>query len=81
MVAVEEDNGGHLIGTVYPGEPVDLDGFEVPDSHVKLPPAAEAGLARLRADRAEDFETVICGDQDEGLDIIERRGDLAGARR
>ena len=27
---IEEDSGGHLIGTVYPGEKLDFDRFEIP---------------------------------------------------
>ncbi len=77
MVSVEVDNGGHLIGTVYPGEPIDLDTFVVPDAWEHLVAPAEAGLARLLADVGPDeFVDWVNGEQGESDALAAERGDL-----
>jgi len=76
---IEMDNGGHLIGTVYPGEKIDLEHFKVPEAWAHLIEGAERGLARLAADSHDDLETFLCGDQTEADEIRERRGDLSEA--
>lgn len=80
FVAIEHDNGGHLIGTVYPGKPINLDSFEVPAAWAALLPAAEAGLARLRSLSAADWETFVIGELSEMEAIRDRQGDLAVAQ-
>jgi hypothetical protein len=52
---IEIDNGGHLIGTVYPGEKHDLYEFEVPKEYANLIGSVEAGLARLTEEELENF--------------------------
>jgi hypothetical protein len=73
---IEEDNGGHLIGRVYPGEPINLEAFEVPDgwSHMLAP--AEAGLSRLRRETPELWDTFVIGDERDVFDIAYRQKDL-----
>lgn len=46
---IEMDNGGHLIGTVYPGEPKDLDRFTLPDAFDEL--VAQAAGVQLDIER------------------------------
>jgi hypothetical protein len=77
--AIEENNGGHLIGTVYPGERINLDSFTVPAAWDKLLPVAEAGLARLCD--TEDFSTFVCGEASDVEAIRVRQGDLDVAQR
>jgi hypothetical protein len=55
---IEEDNGGHLIGTVYPGEAVDLERFTVPAAWVKLLDSANLSLGALSD---ADIDTFTCG--------------------
>ena len=76
---IERDNGGHLIGTVYPDERVNLEAFEVPDGWSHLLAAAEAGLSRLRAASATDWETFIIGEERDVFDIAYRQKDLEQA--
>src|SRR5437868_1984054 len=78
---IEEDNGGHLIGTVYPGKRLNLEAFEVPDGWSGLLPPAEAGLALLRGKSREDFETFVCGEMGEADLIRDRQGNLAEAQK
>ena len=81
---IEEDNGGDLIGTVYPGEPINLDGFEIPDAFAHLVVPAEAGLARLRAmgdDFDSDWHSVVCGEVTDADFLRARQGDLDEAQR
>ncbi len=44
---IEKDNGGHLIGTVYPGTPINMESFEIPETWGDHLEAAERGLATL----------------------------------
>lgn len=78
---IECDNGGHLIGTVYPGEPIDLETFTVPEAWAPLLAPAEAALARLRDAGDEDLNTFVVGEMSESERIRERQGDLEEARR
>jgi hypothetical protein len=80
FVAIEQDNGGHLIGTVYPGEPIDFETFRVPDAWEPLLAPAEAGLARLRACSVEDLSTFVIGEETEAEAIQQRQADLNAAR-
>jgi hypothetical protein len=77
--AIEQDNGGHLIGTVYPGTPIDLDTFGVPDAWGHLLEPAEAGLAGLRRSSEEDWETFVVGECSQQDAIRDMRGDLQEA--
>lgn len=77
---IERDNGGHLIGTVYPGDRINFEAFNVPDAWALLLPQAEAGLARLRSQSEDDFETFVNGEESEQAAIFERQGDLAAAQ-
>jgi hypothetical protein len=79
--AIEEDNGGHLIGTVYPGEKIDLHNFVVPDAWMLLLPQAEAGLQRLHDESKDDLETFVTGEMSEAEAIETRQSDLAAARQ
>lgn len=47
MRLVEEDNGGHLIGTVYPGDPIDMTRMDVPDGFMEKAHEAEGALKRF----------------------------------
>lgn len=76
MAEIEMDNGGHLLGTVYPGEKIDLDRFRVPEAWQHLVPGAERGLARLDWN---DLVMFACGEQTEQEFIKDRQGDLAEA--
>lgn len=78
---IECDNGAHLIGTVYPGEPIDLDAFVVPEPWAHLLELAEAGLARLRAGGDADWVDFVIGELSESERIRERQGDLEEARK
>lgn len=73
---IECDSGGHLIGTVYPGTPIDLERFKVPDAWIHLVAGANRGLGRLST---ADFETFVVGEQSEAEAIEARQGDLAEA--
>lgn len=82
FVAIAVDKGDHLIGTVYPGEPTDLNRFEVPEAWAALIPAAETGLGRLHGLNevpSQDWETFVSGDEDEAAAIRVRQGDLSEA--
>lgn len=76
MRLIECDNGGHLIGTVYPGPRINLDQFEIPERWEHFIAPAEAGLARLREQNPADWENVIIGEYSEMKAIILRQGDL-----
>lgn len=76
MRLIETDNGGHLIGTVYPGKRINLDEFEIPQRWEHFIAPAEVGLARLRAENPADWENVIIGEYSEMKAIILRQGDL-----
>lgn len=78
---VECDNGGHLIGTVYPGEPINLEAFEVPEKFAHLLAPAEAGLIRLWKKSQEDWLEFVCGEQGAAEAIEAKRGDLKEARQ
>lgn len=80
FVAIERDNGAHLIGTVYPGTPINLESFTIPEAWVRLMAPAELGLQRLRADSADDFDEFLCGEATAAEALAGRRGDLAEAR-
>jgi hypothetical protein len=76
---IEMDGGGHLIGTVYPGEPLDMATFEVPDGRwlsVDLC-KAEVALLWLYAVHGHDaFSNFCCGDQLEQDAFIEENRDV-----
>jgi hypothetical protein len=78
---IECDNGGHLVGTVYPGTPIDLERFTVPEAWAHLVAPAEAALTRLRALSEDDWSTFITGEFSDGERIRERQGDLEEARQ
>lgn len=78
--AIECDSGCHLIGTIYPGQKIDLEQFEVPEAWSHLVAGADRALSRLRLDSEEDFETFVIGEQSEAEEIERRQGDLAEAR-
>lgn len=75
---IEEDNGGHLIGTVYPGEPINLYRFEVPSSHEHLVETAEIALSRLS--EGHSFVDFCIGEESEVRKIMLRQGDLEDAQ-
>jgi hypothetical protein len=79
FAAIERDNGGHLIGTVYPGKKIDLDHFSIPDAWSHMVPGAERGLARLRSCGEGDWETFVVGEMSEQEAILDRQGDLVEA--
>lgn len=81
FAAIERDHGAHLIGTVYPGAPIDLDNFAVPEAWAPLCAPAEAALSRLKAESADDFDAFVSGAQSEQDAIVARHGDLADAHR
>jgi hypothetical protein len=76
---IEMDSGGHLIGTVYPGDPLNLNEFDIPNSCEHLCAPAEIGLKRLRSHSEEEWSTFICGDVDIAEEIISRQGDFEEA--
>lgn len=78
--AIERDNGGHLIGRIYPGEPVELERFKIPEAWSHLVAGADLALARLKEISEEDLETFVCGEMSEAEAIEQRQGDLAEAR-
>lgn len=78
--AIECDSGGHLIGTIYPGTPIDLDRFKVPEAWAHLVAGAELALTRLKVTSETDLETFVVGEQSEAEEIEQRQGDLAEAR-
>jgi hypothetical protein len=78
--AIEYDSGGHLIGRVYPGTPIDLERFAVPEPWAHLVAGADRGLGRLQEQGDSDFETFVIGEQSEAEAIERRQGDLAEAR-
>ena len=78
--AIEMDNGGHLIGTIYPGERINLNEFEIPAAWEHLTAGADRGLARLKETSAADLETFVNGDMTEAEEIEKRQGDLSEAR-
>jgi len=75
---IEEDNGGHLIGTVYPGEKLDLESFDVPDEHAPKLDAIERALQRILPD-AERFNTFVVGEESEHEAVMTTQGDLTDA--
>lgn len=78
---IECDNGAHLIGTVYPGEPIDLDSFTVPEAWAPLLVPAEAALARLTAGGDADWVDFVLGEFTDSEGIRARQGDLEEARK
>lgn len=78
FVMLECDSGGHLIGTVYPGEKKDLTEFEVPEEYAMLLPNAERALKGLIS---TDFETFVIGDYDSRRELLSShaQGNLADA--
>ncbi len=79
FVAIECDNGAHLIGTAYPGEKINLHTFTIPKAWAHLVSGAELGLARLKATSDSDHETFVRGEQSEAEEIEKRQGDLSEA--
>jgi hypothetical protein len=77
--AIERDSGGHLVGTVYPGTPIDMKRFEVPDAWTSLCEPADAGLKRLREHSDEDWQTFVFGEFESAEALRERQGDLDAA--
>ena len=80
FVQIEQDHGGHLIGTVYPGKKINLEEFKIPEAWAHLVSGAEAGLKRLQETSYGDHETFVNGEQSEAEEIEKRQGDLAEAR-
>lgn len=84
FLEIELDNGGHHVNRIAAGqglpEPIDLERFEVPEAWSHLTPGADLALGRLQEGSDVDFETFVCGDQDEAEAIEKRQGDLAEAR-
>lgn len=78
---IECDNGAHLIGTVYPGEPIELDSFTVPAAWAHLAAPAEAALARLTAGGDADWVDFVLGEFTDSERIRARQGDLEEARK
>jgi hypothetical protein len=70
---VEKDNGGHLIGTVYPGEKIDFLQFTVPPGRWKAEDLWSAELALrwfLLTQGEEEFYDFCNGDQTEIDEVI-----------
>lgn len=82
FLEIEFDNGGHLIGTVYPdaGPPRDLETFIVPDPWSYLVAPASVALARLKLTSEDDWSEFVCGEQTAAEAIQKRQGDLEEAR-
>jgi hypothetical protein len=78
---IEEDNGGHLIGTVYPGTRIDLSNFHIPTAWEHLVAPAEVGLTRLRTETPADWDIFIIGEYSEMKSITLRQGDLYEAEQ
>lgn len=81
MALIEEDNGGHLIGIVYPGEPIDLERFAIPAPWQALAQPAEDALAALHDAAPDDYEAFVVGDQGEVERIVAAHPGLEIARR
>lgn len=79
LVEIECDNGGHLIGAVYPGTPINLNRFKVPDAYWHLLAPAEVALARLRQTNELDWYEFVCGEETASEAIQRRQGDLMEA--
>lgn len=70
MQLIKMDNGAHHIGTTYPGEPIDLNRFEVPEKFIHMLPVAEAGLRDLLTyHHPDNFETFCIGEMTEQEEI------------
>lgn len=81
FLEIEMDNGGHLIGTVYPGTKIDLKCFRVPRKLWGIALEAECALTGLRRDYGEgDWHEFVCGEESAATEIEKRRGDLPQAR-
>lgn len=78
---IQIDSGAHLIGTVYPGDPINLELFEVPDECTHLLTQAEAALDRLLRSSQEEWEEFVMGDYDTAAHIKYRQGDLEEAQQ
>lgn len=81
FVVIECDQGGHLIGTVYPGEPIDLERFEVPVAWAHVLPRAEEGLKNLKELEPEWFKAFCNGAEHQMEAILRQQGDLDTAYR
>lgn len=64
FVLIEHDNGGHLIGTVYPGERKNLRSFPVPAPWQMRAKKAEVGLRSI-VDDPELFDNFVIGEESE----------------
>jgi hypothetical protein len=65
---VEMDSGGHLIGTVYPGERIDMNEFIVPEPRWSSEQLCKVETALLWVYAVlghEAFNTFCCGEQTE----------------
>lgn len=69
FVAVECDNGAHLIGTAYPGERVNLETWEIPAPYDAQVDEVDAQIARIRAAGADIFETWTSGEHYEAIAV------------
>lgn len=67
---IEEDHGGHLIGTVYPGQKIDLDSFTIPEAWEHLIPGAERALVHLMSGSAKLFDDFVAGEQSDQETIL-----------
>ena len=79
MRAIEVDNGGHLIGTVYPGNPIDLDRFVVPFDVAHLLAPAERALGNLRTIMPDEFDIFATGEDTERKRIVAANPDIEAA--
>lgn len=81
---IEEDNGGHLIGTLYPGEPLDLNTLMIPVKHRAFADEVEPALLALRNEHRlqEDghpFYIFCCGAEHDSRPIMDARPGLQRA--
>jgi hypothetical protein len=81
LVRLETDNGGHLLGTVYPGDPVNLNAIVIPFPWELMVSQAEAALAGLKLRSVQDYETVACGERSDMEALVKRYPELCAAAR
>lgn len=78
--AIERDGGGHLIGTVYPGQPVNMSEFDVPDERYSAEDVMQIEMAltylRMLPPDMNAIETFCIGEQTEQDAIIAEHQDL-----
>jgi hypothetical protein len=74
------DSGGHLIGTVYPGEKIDIETIKVPAAWGPLIQRADETLTSLRMQDQEEWLTFVIGEQSEQEAIFKKHGNLQEAK-